>query len=119
MCLLVLEHLLGHHHADELIVVNVTITVDIGITDNLIEFLLVDEVGHGVTQFGSRYQTVTITIENLEGLNQLVSVLHLTRHEGEELREIDGTVAVSIDFLYHILELSLGRVPTKVSHDST
>merc|ERR1712038_866278 len=118
-------HSLGHHHADELLVVNVTITVDIGLTDHLIDFLvgeLLTEVGHDVTKLGSGYQTVTITIEDLEGLNQLffcVSVLHLTGHEGEELREIDGTVAVSIDFIDHVPELSFSGVLTKGSHDSS
>ena len=50
-----------------------------------------------------------------------INVLHLreTRHDGEKIREIDCTVVISMDFINHVLELSLGRVLTQASHDIT
>ena len=38
-----------------------------------------------------------------------VGVLHLAGHHGE-LREINGSVSVGIDFVDHVLKLSLSRV---------
>ena len=116
---------LCHHHADELLVVDVTITINISLSDHLIDFLVgefLSEVGHNVTELSGRNETVAISVEDLEGLNKLllgVSVLHLTGHEGKELWEIDGSVTVGIDLIDHVLELSLGWVLTKGAHDST
>ena len=42
--------------------------------------------------------------------------LHLSRHEGQELREVDGAVAVDVDLVDHVLELSLRRVLAERSH---
>merc|ERR1712117_338101 len=116
---------LGHHHSDELLVVDVTITIDISLSDHLIDLLvseLLSEVSYDVTELSSRDETVTITIEDLEGLDKLllsISVLHLTGHEGEELWEINGSVTISIDLIDHILELSLSWVLSERSHDSS
>ena len=86
---------LSHHHADELLVVNVTVTIDVSLTDHLIDLFvgqLLTKICHDVTQLGRRDQPVAITIEDFEGLDQLllsVRILHLAGHEGEELREIN------------------------------
>ena len=46
-----------------------------------------------------------------------VGVLHLARHHGEELREVNGAVAVGVDLVDHVLELSLSRVLAEGAHD--
>jgi len=66
-----------------------------------------------MTQLGSANETISITVKDLESLNQLllcVSILHLPRHEGQELWEINGTVAISIDLIDHVLQLGLGGI---------
>jgi len=48
--------LLAHHHLHELLVVNLTVTVDVGFADHLIDFFvsqLFSQVGHHVTQLSS------------------------------------------------------------------
>ncbi len=60
--------LLGHHHLDEFFVVDLTVTVNIGFTDQLIDFVigqLFTEVGHDVTQLSSGDETIAVTIEDL------------------------------------------------------
>merc|ERR1739841_105350 len=116
---------LGHHHSDELLVVDVTVSVDIGLSDHLIDLLvgeLLSKVGHDVSQLSGGDETVAISIEDLEGLDELlfgVGVLHLSGHEGQELWEVDGSVTVSVDLVDHVLELSFSWVLSKGSHDSS
>jgi hypothetical protein len=97
----------------------------IGLTNHLVYFLiskLLTEVGcaecnqqlawttlvdvpalrltHHVPEFRCTDLTVVVLVEHLESLHDLflrVSVLHLTRHHGQELGEIDGVVAVRVD----------------------
>merc|ERR1712146_140263 len=75
-----------------------------------------------MTELSSGDETIAITIEHLEGLNELflgIGVLHLTGHEGKELWEINGAVAISIDLVDHVLKLGLSWVLTKGAHDGT
>ena len=94
--------LFGHHHLDELLVIDLAIAVNVCLTDHLVNLLVgqfLAEVGHYVPQLGSRNETVAVLVENLEGLEDLllgVGVFHLARHEGEKLREVDGAVAVCV-----------------------
>ena len=116
--------LLGHHHLDEFLVVDLAITINIGLADHFINFLvseLLAQVGHDVTELGGRDETVAVLVEHLEGLDDFllaVSVLHLASHHSKELREIDGAVAISIDLIDHVLELGLSGVLAKGAHDS-
>merc|ERR1712199_141159 len=115
--------LLGHHDLDELLVVDLAVTVNVGLAEHLIDLLvgeLLAEVGHDVAQLGSGDEAVAVLVEDLEGLLDLllgVRVLHLAGHEGEELGEIDGAVAVSVDLVDHVLELSLSGVLAQGAHD--
>ena len=129
----------AHHHLDELLVVDLAVTVNIRLPDHLINLLvreLLTEVSHDVSQLSSRDETVAVLVEHLgaatispycsprskhcnttaarthtktgkpaattphlEGLEDLllgVSVLHLARHERQELGEVDGAVAVGV-----------------------
>ena len=79
------------------------VSIDIGFLDHFVDLLISEffaQVGHDVPQFGCGDESVTISIEDLEGFNELllgVSVLHLPGHQGEELGEIDGSVSVGIN----------------------
>ena len=69
------------------------------------------------TLTSSRDEAVAVLIEHLESLLDLlsrVSVLHLTSHHGQELREVNGTVAISIDLVHHVLQLCLSGVLYKL-----
>ena len=85
--------LLGHHHLDELLVVDLAIAVDVSLADHLVDLLvgeLLAEVGHDVTELGGGDEAIAVLVEHLEGLLDLllgVGVLHLAGHEVEELQE--------------------------------
>ena len=79
------------------------------------------EVGHDVPQLGSTDVTVSVLIENFEGLLDLllaIGVLHLPGHHGSEFWEIDSAVAVGIDLIDHILKFGLCGVLAQRAHDS-
>merc|ERR1712057_40607 len=119
-----IDRLLGHHDLDELLVVELAITINISLTDHLVDLLvggLLAEVGHDVTELSSGDEAVAVLVEDLEGLLDLllgVGVLHLLSHEVEELGEVDGAGAIGIDLIDHVVELSLGGVLAEGAHDS-
>jgi len=112
-----------HHELDELVVVDTSIAVLVGLADHLVNLIiaqLLADRGHDVAQLSGGDETVVITVEDLEGLTDLllgVGVLHLTGHHGQELGEIDGTVVIGIDLVDHILQLRLGGVLAEGAHD--
>ena len=64
-------------------------------------------------QFSSGNEAIPVLIENPEGFPYFflsVGVLHLPGHHGEELGEVNGPVAIRINFIDHVLELSFGRI---------
>merc|ERR550514_1807768 len=114
---------LGHHHLDELLVIDLPISINICLANHLVDLLvsqLLPKVGHHMPQLRSTDETVTIPIKNLEGFDELllcISVLHLAGHQREELWEIDGAVTIGIHFVDHILKLCLGWVLPQRAHD--
>ena len=77
------------------------------------------EIGHDVAQLGSADEAVAITIEDLEGFNQLlfsVGILHLARHQRQELGEVNCSVAICVNLVDHVLQFSLGGVLIQRSH---
>merc|ERR1719181_1347302 len=115
--------LLGHHDLDELLVVDLAVTVNVRLADHLVDLLvgeLLAEVGHDVAKLSRRDEAVAVLVEDAEGLLELllgVRVLHLAGHQGAELREVNGAVAVGIDLVDHVLQLRLGRVLAERAHD--
>merc|ERR1719215_1005542 len=93
---------LGHHHLNELLVVDLSVTIHISLANHFINLLvrqLLAQVCHHVTQLSRRNETITVTVKDLEGFDQLllgIGVLHLSCHQRQEFREVDGTVAISI-----------------------
>lgn len=117
--------LLGHHHLDKLFVVDLSITIDISFADHLIDLLiseLLSKVGHDVTQLGSGDESVSVLVEDLERLEDLllgIGVLHLSGHHRKELGEINCSITVSVNFVDHIGELRLRRVLSEGAHDGS
>merc|ERR1711998_229001 len=115
--------LLGHHDLDELFVVDLSIAINISFADHLVDLLvseLLAQVGHHMTKFSCGDETVAVLVEHFESLLDLflrVRVLHLPRHEVEELRKVDSATAVDIDFIDHVLELCLSWVLAEGAHD--
>eukprot|EP00295_Goniomonas_pacifica_P007279 CAMPEP_0175835060 /NCGR_PEP_ID=MMETSP0107_2-20121207/16388_1 /TAXON_ID=195067 ORGANISM="Goniomonas pacifica, Strain CCMP1869" /NCGR_SAMPLE_ID=MMETSP0107_2 /ASSEMBLY_ACC=CAM_ASM_000203 /LENGTH=77 /DNA_ID=CAMNT_0017148323 /DNA_START=57 /DNA_END=287 /DNA_ORIENTATION=- len=67
--------LFGHHHLHELLVVDLAITVDVGLADHLVDLLvgkLLTEVGHDVAELSSGNEAVAVLVEHLEGLENLL-----------------------------------------------
>merc|ERR1719273_122100 len=65
---------LGHHHLDELFVVDLPVAIDICLTDHLIDLLiseLLAKVGHDVAQLCRTDEAIAIAIKYLEGFDQL------------------------------------------------
>ena len=62
---------------------------------------------------------VPVLIEHFESLLDLllaVRIAHFARHHREKLREIQRPVPISVQFIDHVLELSLSRVLPQRSH---
>ena len=99
-------NLLRHHHLDELFVVDLTVTIDICFADHLVNFFigkLLSKVCHDVTKFGSRDETISVLIKDLEGFKDFfftVSVLHLAGHHCQKFREIDSSTSIGINLLF-------------------
>ena len=116
---------LSHHHSDELFVVDVTITVEIRLTDHLSDILvgeLLTKGDHGVSKLSGWDKTIAITIEDLEGLNELpllllllgFGVLNLLGHELEESGDINVKLPISVLMLSEII---LSDFMTKGIHE--
>mmetsp|Transcript_35126 Transcript_35126/g.78178 ORF Transcript_35126/g.78178 Transcript_35126/m.78178 type:complete len:206 (+) Transcript_35126:571-1188(+) len=113
---------LGKHHVDKLLVVDLTITINIGLADHLLHLFLGEllaQVGHHMPQLSSRDEAVSILIEHFESLPQLlllISFLHLACHKSKEFREVNGAVAISINLIDHVLQFCLSWVLPKGTH---
>jgi hypothetical protein len=115
--------LFGHHHLEELLVVDLTIAIDISLADHLVDLLvreLLSEAGQDLSQFSRGDVAIAILVEHFESLEDLLlRVAPLNLYHGQELGEIDGPVAISIHLVDHVSELSIGGVLAKRSHHSS
>jgi len=111
------------HHLDELVVVDLTITIHISFPDHLLNLVfgkLFAQIRHNMSQLRRANEPIPILIENLESLPDLlltVRILHLPSHHGQKLGEVDGAVTVGVDFVDHVLEFGFGWVLTQGTHD--
>merc|ERR1711943_154737 len=96
---------LSHHHLDELLVIDLPVTIDVSLPNHLVDLLvgqLLAQIGHNVTQFRRTDESVPVTIEHLESLDELllgVGVFHLPGHKGQELGEINGAVSIGVNLV--------------------
>merc|ERR1712146_661042 len=70
---------LSHHHLHELFVVDLAVTVHVGLSNHLVNLLvreLLPEVGHHVAQLGGADEAVAVAVEDLERLDQLLLRAH-------------------------------------------
>merc|ERR1712190_33755 len=86
---------LGHHHFDELLIVDLPVTINVRFPNHPVDLLvreLLPEVRHDVAQLRRADEAIAVAVEDLESFDELllcVSVLHLARHQGQELWEIN------------------------------
>merc|ERR1711959_672545 len=110
------------HDAVELISVDGTIAVTVGLVDHVLELLIVD----GLTKLLSHTGEVlegdlggAIVVEHLEHLLDILAgvlLAHLASHHAEELLELDGAVTVVVDVGNHLLELLILDLEAKGTH---
>ncbi len=67
------SHLVVHHHLHELLVVDLPVTVHIGLANHLVDLLvcqLLAEVGHDMAKLSRRNEAVAVLVEDLEIENE-------------------------------------------------
>ena len=113
---------LGHHDLDELGVVDVAVAVRVGLADHLADLLvaqLLPEVGHDVPELRRGDEPVLVLVEHAERLPELLlrlRVLHLARHQAQELLQVDGAAVVAVHLGDHVLQLRLRGVLPEGAH---
>merc|ERR1719401_3283289 len=91
------------HHLHELVEIDLVVHVGVGLLYHLVHLTaeqLLPKVVHGGPELIGADEAIAISVEDLESLDQLllcVRVLHLPGHQRQELREVDGPVAIRID----------------------
>mmetsp|Transcript_13213 Transcript_13213/g.38315 ORF Transcript_13213/g.38315 Transcript_13213/m.38315 type:complete len:208 (-) Transcript_13213:304-927(-) len=119
------KYLLLDHHLDKLVIVDLTITVKVGLLDHFLDLFLCElltKVGHDVSQFSGGDESISVLVENLESFHQFflrVGILHLLGHQTQKLSEINSTTSVVIDFIDHIVQFSFCWGLTKRTHNSS
>ena len=89
-----------HHHSDEFFVVDVSVSIDVGLSDHFINLFvsqLFSQICHHVAQFSGRDESVSISVKHLECFNEFffsVGILHFSINETDNTwpwgREIRG-----------------------------
>merc|ERR1711883_37345 len=99
------------HDAVELVNVDLTITITVGLVDHVLELLIVDVLTELLSNTGEDAEGDLVGVVVIEELEYLLDVLagvlltHLTGHHLEEFSELDGAVAIIVDVGDHLLEL--------------
>ena len=102
-----------------------SVPINVGLPDHFVDLFIgqfLAEVGHDVSQLSSRDEPIAVLVEHTESFTDLlfaVSLLHLASHHGQELWEVNGSVAISVHLVDHVLELSLSGVLAEGTHHST
>lgn len=79
-----------HHHSDELFIVDMSVSIDVCLSDHLVYLLVCEflaQVGHHVSKLSCRNKTISVTIEHFESFNKLffsVGVLHFSINETDD-----------------------------------
>merc|ERR1712057_21973 len=99
------------HDAVELVNVDLTITITVGLVDHVLELLIVDVLTELLSNTGEVAEGDLVGVVVIEELEYLLDVLagvlltHLSCHHLEEFGELDGAIAIAIDVGDHLLEL--------------
>jgi len=110
------------HDAEELVLVDLAITIAVSLVNHLLELL----VGHVLTELlGDTLQILEgdlaslVVIEEAEHLHDLlagVTVTHTSSHHVEELVEVDGAGAILVDVIDHSTNLVFLGVQAEGTH---
>ncbi|KAL8172218.1 hypothetical protein V2J09_024022 [Rumex salicifolius] len=82
---------LGHHDLDKLIIIDLAITIHISLPDHLINFLICEllaQVGHHMTEFSSRDESILTLKASLSSSSESVSFIFLAirlRNSGKSM----------------------------------
>ena len=125
--------LLSCHHSNKLLIVNLTITVNIGLSDHLIYFLvckLHTEIVYDMSKLSSRNLTITISIEDLEGFLVLLLLIFIrmnswipimigwsrlpSRHHSNKLLIVNLTITVNISWSDHLTDFLISKLHTEI-----
>merc|ERR1719465_153279 len=99
------------HDAVELINVDLTITVTVGLVDHVLELLIIDVLTELLSNTGEVAEGDLVGVVIVKQLEHLLDVLasvlltHLASHHLEELSKLDGAVTVVVDVGDHLLKL--------------
>mmetsp|Transcript_67843 Transcript_67843/g.147829 ORF Transcript_67843/g.147829 Transcript_67843/m.147829 type:complete len:236 (-) Transcript_67843:56-763(-) len=110
------------HDAQELLLVDLAVTIAVGLIDHLLQLLICHAfaqlLGHSL-QILEGDAASLIVVEESEGLQDLVlrvAVQDLVGHHLQELLVTDGAAAVVIDVRDHLLDLLLLGLETQGAH---
>jgi len=110
------------HDAVELVDVDLTIAITVGLVDHVLELLIVDVLTELLSNTGQVAEGDLVGVVIVEQLEHLLDVLagvllaHLGGHHAKELGELDGAVSVVIDVLDHLLQLLVLHLKAKGTH---
>merc|ERR1712110_1054690 len=110
------------HDAVELVDVDLTIAITVGLVDHVLELLVVDVLTELLSDTGKVAEGDLVCVVIVEQLEHLLDVLagvllaHLASHHLEELAELDGAVAVVVDVSDHLLELLVLDLEAEGTH---
>merc|ERR1711977_438888 len=110
------------HDAVELVDVDLTIAITVGLVDHVLELLIVDVLTELLSHASEVAEGDLVCVVIVEQLEHLLDVLagvllaHLASHHLEELDELDGAVAVVVDVSDHLLELLVLDLEAEGTH---
>merc|ERR1711896_57512 len=110
------------HDAVELVDVDLTIAITVGLVDHVLELLVVDVLAELLCHTGEVAEGDLVGVVVIEELEHLLDILagvllaHLAGHHGQELGELDGAVAVVVDIGDHLLELLVLDLEAEGTH---
>merc|ERR1719163_525026 len=110
------------HDAVELVDVDLTVAIAVGLVDHVLELLIIDGLAELLSHAGEVAEGDLVGVVVVEELEHLLDVLtgillaHLGSHHAKELGELNGAVAVVVDVGDHLLELLVLDLEAKGAH---
>nr|GMD75587.1 hypothetical protein TCSYLVIO_006561 [Ipomoea batatas] len=102
-----------HHHLHKFFIVDLTISIQICLSYHLFNLFvckLLPQIYHHVPQLTGRDVAILVLIKHLESFFKLllcIKYLHFLGHEVQELGELNGSIAICIHLVDHVLQFFL------------